>query len=134
MKTYIYSAALYCEPCALARMEQIRAMEPPPGVGHDWQRKSASEDSGDFPQGPYSDGGGEADTVQCCDDCRCLLGNPLTAEGYRYTAEMALENWNRMPAQINSEFWRDVIELYPEVFDDVSEMLRAKLRGEVVTA
>ena len=38
-------------------------------------------DSDDLPKGPYSNGGGEADTPQHCDGCGAFLENPLTGDG-----------------------------------------------------
>lgn len=71
MNAYIYRAALYCEPCA----KLIRADLDP------------AEDSDRFPQGPYPNGGGEADSPQHCDRCLLFLGNPLTSDGIEYTRQ-----------------------------------------------
>ena len=74
METYIYQAALHCEDCAVKIMEGL----------------SPSDDSGDsddYPQGPYSDGGGEGDSPNHCDGCRAFLENPLTCDGYEYVQE-----------------------------------------------
>lgn len=40
-----------------------------------------------MPQGPYSDGGGEADSPQHCDTCRMFLENPLTIECEHYVKD-----------------------------------------------
>ena len=78
MKAYIYQAALLCEPCAL----DVQAMTTP------------GPDSDDYPQGPFSDGGGEADSPQHCDLCGEFLQNPLTPEGVRYVQVADHEQWN----------------------------------------
>lgn len=71
MDAYAYCGALYCESCALTIRENLRNLDP-------------SEDSNEYPQGPYPDGGGEADTPQHCDACVVFLGNPLANDGYDY--------------------------------------------------
>lgn len=75
MDAYVYQAALLCETCA----GKVKARLDPVAL--------ASEDSGDCPQGPYGDGGGEADVPQHCDHCGVFLENPLTSEGYQYVRE-----------------------------------------------
>lgn len=78
---YIFQAALYCEDCGKA----ICARTPkPPHLDPD---DESSWDSDDYPKGPYSDGGGEADTPQHCDACHEFLENPLTPDGYAWLAE-----------------------------------------------
>lgn len=81
---YIYQAALLCEACAKRRVDYLRGFY-----------RVDTGDSDDWPQGPYADGGGEADTIQFCDSGEeCLhaiavdglkvglpLDNPLTSDG-----------------------------------------------------
>jgi hypothetical protein len=65
MDAYIFQAELWCEACAK-------------------QAKIGNEPSGDpdqYPQGPYPQGGGEADSPQHCAGCGKFLENPLTTEG-----------------------------------------------------
>ena len=79
MRAYAYRSALYCEPCGLA----IIAREFPAWPnGEDPQYDTG--DSNDYPQGPYADGGGEADSPHHCDACMALLENPLTDDGMAY--------------------------------------------------
>jgi hypothetical protein len=83
MDAYVFKAALYCANCAA----QIRK-------GRDvlmWPRVM-QEDSEYVPQGPYPNGGGEADTPQHCDACGLFLENPLTADGTRYVIEKLVEH------------------------------------------
>lgn len=47
-------------------------------------------DSDEYPQGPYADGGGEADCPQHCDACGVFLENPLTDEGIDYVTQTVL--------------------------------------------
>jgi hypothetical protein len=49
-------------------------------------------DSDTFPQGPYANGGGEADSPQHCDHCAKFLENPLTSDGLAYVRE-ATQDW-----------------------------------------
>ena len=90
MDAYAFQAALYCEPCGeqLARELSARGLRD-------------SGDSDEFPQGPYPDGGGEADIPQHCDAGEgCLaaevlggrkvgafLENPLTDDGVSYVQQ-----------------------------------------------
>lgn len=84
MKAYIYQAAFLCETCAhLQRAKILHAM--PDFSAH------VPEDSDKYPIGPYSNGGGEADTPQHCDHCGLFLENPLTDDGRTYVREAALE-------------------------------------------
>ena len=100
---YMYQAALLCEDCG----EEIRANLRKAGKAPDDEDDEGSYDSDDFPKGPFSDGGGEADSVQHCDSNeRCLnaiklpcgskigawLGNDLTSEGVRWLAESIRES------------------------------------------
>lgn len=78
MNVYAYQAALYCEDCAGDRMLAMLA-------------RAAEEDSDDYPQGPYGNGGGEADCPQHCDACNAFLENALTTDGYRYVQEQLTE-------------------------------------------
>jgi hypothetical protein len=48
-----------------------------PADEHTW-------DSGDWPKGPYADGGGEADHPQHCGSCGAFLRNALTGDGDEY--------------------------------------------------
>lgn len=76
METFIYRGALYCSDCGTQ-------------IGEESEAKGV-EDNGDsdtFPQGPYDDGGGEADTPQHCGRCGEFLGNALTDDGYSYVID-----------------------------------------------
>ena len=76
MNVYMYQAALLCEPCAVLQINS-----------HTECGVSDTGDSDDFPQGPFPDGGGEADCPQHCDTCGLFLENPLTGDGYKYVVE-----------------------------------------------
>ena len=88
---YVFQAAFLCEDCA----EQIIAELEAAG-------KEDTGDSDDFPQGPYSNGGGEADSPNHCDSNErcvnkvqipggkpigCPLANDLTSDGEAYVVE-----------------------------------------------
>ena len=70
MEAYVYQAAMLCADCAHAIQDRLGSSD-----AHE------SLDSGDYPQGPYGDGGGESDTPQHCEKCHVFLENPLTPEG-----------------------------------------------------
>jgi hypothetical protein len=81
---YAFQASLLCDTCGRAAVERLIA----DGI-------EDNGDSGTFPQGPYGDGGGEADSAQFCGQGRhclsaaevaghkigCPLRNPLTRDG-----------------------------------------------------
>jgi len=69
---YIYQAALHCESCGRRLKAKLAG-----------QGRMAS-DSDHYPQGPYPNGGGEADSPQHCDSCGKFLKNPLTKDGENY--------------------------------------------------
>lgn len=80
MDVYIYSADIYCQECG---EEIIRALDGTTGK----PPLESREDSNIWPQGPYPDGGGEADCPQHCGGCNGFLENPLTRDGYDYVQE-----------------------------------------------
>ena len=103
MDAYAYQAALWCGPCAIKRLVEERkaspgalGMEPAKAlqqiVSSNGFTDESDYDSDDLPKGPYSDGGGEADSPQHCDGCGLLLENPLTPDGYRYVNEKLTEH------------------------------------------
>ena len=76
MEAYIYQADIYCADCAEVRKKDI-------------QNNSNCQDSDDYPQGPYNDGGGESDYPQHCGDCNMFLENSLTSDGEDYVIAAA---------------------------------------------
>lgn len=101
MDIYIYQGALWCEDCIDAAL----------GDGSDGAVDSGDSDT--YPQGPYGEGGGEADVPQHCDGgdtcynaevireatlwcdrvvIGAFLGNPLTAAGHYYVQEAVNNN------------------------------------------
>jgi hypothetical protein len=88
-KAYVYQAALLCKGCAITARE-----------GHE-----PSDDSAHYPQGPYADGGGEADSPQHCDHCGEFLQNPLTGDGENYVRSALAAHGRGTPAVIAQ--WRE---------------------------
>lgn len=86
MDAYIYQADCYCRSCGEKIKEQLIASGAAGEININDER---SYDSGDFPKGPYGDGGGESDCPQHCGACFCFLENPLTSEGYQYVRDQA---------------------------------------------
>lgn len=85
MRAFIYNADIYCERCGQSISNRLK--------------NEGVEDFGDsngFPQGPYGDGGGEADTPQHCGACRAFLENPLTRDGVAYVRERLSEGTGDM--------------------------------------
>jgi hypothetical protein len=100
MKAYAYQAALICEGCG--KLMQAKLMPTMADI-------SQFEDSNSFPQGPYENGGGEADCPQHCDHCRIFLENPLTPDGETYVREAVASGEG-----VNIEEWR---EFYSYLFE-----------------
>ena len=110
MDVYVFQAALYCAKCGGALIRDLRQR----GV-------EDTGDSDDFPQGPFPDGGGEADTPQHCDSgAQCLgaeviggrrvgafLENPLTGDGEAYVRQ-SLEETSASPLV---RFWAEHYEI-----------------------
>ena len=80
MEAWIYQAALLCGECAIERRVELN-----PAVV---KLADEEDDSDAAPQGPYPNGGGEADCPAHCDFCGTHLENPLTADGYEYIRDM----------------------------------------------
>jgi hypothetical protein len=105
MNAYIYRAALYCEDCAKAIQARL-CVE----AGASKQIMETGMDSESYPQGPYGQGGGEADTPQHCDNCGLFLENPLTSEGLAYVSEKLSDGRGNAAVL---EQWRDYYDLQP---------------------
>lgn len=93
-RAFVYRAALLCEACGEAAQRH---------APHE------NEDSDRYPQGPYPNGGGEADSPQHCDHCGVFLGNPLTPEGDRYVRDKAApydapdSSWEEIAARAEAD-------------------------------
>ncbi len=108
MNAYAYCAALYCEQCANRIKDDLFVN----GV-------IAGDDSEEYPQGPFSNGGGESDCPQHCDACGEHLENSLTADGYRYVAE-AIDSWPNAGSQ---KFLRDWADFYSGENDELDSAI-----------
>lgn len=82
MKVFIFKSEMLCESCGNAAR---RDFEKPAHVN---EADESSYDSGDWPKGPYGNGGGEADSPQHCACCGMFLENPLTPDGDSYVREL----------------------------------------------
>jgi hypothetical protein len=117
---YVYAADLFCEDCGRAIQKGM---------------KKTSDNEDDYPQGPYPDGGGEADGPEHCGNHdRCLnamefagtkvgvwLGNPLTTDGVEALKEM-LSNPNANTYQLAlHDFWGRVYSDYLEGWEPPPE-------------
>jgi hypothetical protein len=89
MDAYIFDAELLCSDCA----ESVMARLPK---------------SDDYPKGPYSDGGGEADCPNHCGICGLFLENPLTDDGVEYVkaAIAEFDSTGRGTPEVIAE-WRE---------------------------
>lgn len=96
MDAYIYQANIYCADCAQAIAKDL--------IDSCYE---ITDDSETFPQGPYSNGGGEADTPQHCGDCGLFLENPLTVDGYQYVLE----------AMGNSKERSEIVEMWAKFYN-----------------
>jgi hypothetical protein len=92
MDAYIYCADIYCADCGREMVDECR------------ERSIADTgDSDQFPQGPYPDGGGEADCPQHCGSCHAFLENPLTGAGNDYVLSAIADD----PESTVVQEWRD---------------------------
>ena len=109
MDIYIYASATYCPDCAKKIMDDLKAKGQAPANPDD----ETTFDSDVYPKGPYPDGGGEADAFQHCADCRCFLGNSLTADGVKYSIQALagyVENEEVSPNVLDT--WTDELKNY----------------------
>ena len=92
---YIYNAALYCQPCGKALVEQFNgllAADTRNVLG--WSNHpDLYEDSNTWPI-EYSRGEGETDTPDHCSvmDCQRFLGRRLTDDGVAYVRQSAVDD------------------------------------------
>jgi len=125
---YVYQAALLCDDDGADLIKKLK--------------KEGVEDSGesdDFPQGPFSYGGGESDYPQHCDfGVRCVaalklpdgtkigapLGNPLTADGIRDLTgaiTVALHS-HRLQSRLIGRMWNELYkDSLPSDLDSLTE-------------
>lgn len=82
MDAYVYQADFYCDVCTEEIKDELCKA----------RHQRHDDDSEDYPQGPYPDGGGESDVPQCCGNCGEFLENPLTEEGYTYLYDMIISH------------------------------------------
>lgn len=122
MDVFIFCADIYCEDCGNAFREAHKA----DGPSH--PNDESSYDSDDFPKGPYTDGGGEADSPQHCGSCRIFLENPLTGDGADYVRDAFREHieTGRGAVDVLKE-WR---AFYDYVWDDFESITLDVIRED----
>lgn len=117
MDAYIYQADMYCTGCA----EAIRCALLIHGKAPANPDDQATYDSDVYPKGPFSDAGGESDSVQHCacgEDCMepteiggelhgKFLENDLTQAGVANLNEMIRENPRGEVVQFWAAYYRD---------------------------
>lgn len=103
---YVYQADLLCEDCALKIRRSLDRKNQKTLDDDERQRLCEEGDSNTYPQGPYSDGGGESDSFHFCGSgpkcvnaveidrkkIGCPLGNPLTRDGAVHLRSTIVEN------------------------------------------
>lgn len=121
MDVYIYAADIYCWDCGEAICDELdkKGQAPPDHY------IESMYDSGDYPKGPYPDGGGAADSPQHCGaGAECLnaiefpdgpkvgawLENELTVEGVEYVREAICEGGE--VAEMWADFYCDYVNLF----------------------
>jgi hypothetical protein len=125
--TYVYQAALICEDCAAEITRSLRG--------------TVAVDDDILPQGPYPDGGGEADSPQFCDRGRncvnafqvdgsakvgCPLSNPLTSES---VTDLRARIINGLTS--SSRFVRKMGRILHHVWSDYSSPSETLIRSSV---
>jgi hypothetical protein len=78
MDAYIYRADIHCGECNIKIVQNLKS------EGRHYQ-----DDSEVWPQGPYENGGGEADHPQHCGNCQVFMENSLTSDGEDYVIAAA---------------------------------------------
>lgn len=76
MDVFIYCGDIECESCAVDRIRELQSRD-----------VADNGDSDTYPQGPYPNGGGEADMPQHCGSCGLFLDNPLTSDGETFVRD-----------------------------------------------
>ena len=87
MDAYVFNAALYCADCATDKTIELCGLNNECACRDCDERRDGYDDSERYPQGPYPNGGGEADCPQHCDSCGLFLENPLTGDGQKYVLD-----------------------------------------------
>lgn len=104
MKAYVFQAALLCEDCG----DEVKRHTPAPHGVDPTNPDESLYDSGDWPKGPYGEGGGEADSPQHCDHCGEFLDNPLTSDGENYVIDAFREYVDTGRGNLEAlQAWRD---------------------------
>lgn len=122
MRVFMYCAALYCEDCGNAIRADLDKRGKRPAEIED----ESSYDSDEYPKGPYSEGGGEADTPQHCDSCHCFLDNALTGDGVAYVRE-AIEDSDGDPETLLT--WLDEYGAAYDIAEPAGAWLLTETRG-----
>lgn len=140
MDVFIYNADLYCEDCILEVCIENGALSPAAReMGWDkareqWEEANAVEsesdyDSGEFPKGPYGDGGGESDSPQHCGGCGEFLENGLTSEGSERVMDAIVEHLSTGRGQCAKE-WADFYDIsLSDLFERAAELSPAEKGG-----
>lgn len=105
MDAFVFNAELFCEDCASATISRLRS-----------DGLTDTGDSDDWPQGAYSNGGGEADCPQHCGACGVFLENPLTTDGDAYVREAVKD------ADGNSDAVNDWKAFYSYLFTEDTDV------------
>lgn len=99
MEIYIHKADIYCKDC---------------GENMKTEMDVDTVDDGDsdiYPQGPFANSGGEADTPHHCGDCCKFLENDLTSDGVKYVREaIADDSGDQDVLRQWAEFYKDQLE------------------------
>lgn len=124
MDAYIHQAALWCSDCT----DKLKADIPKPA--HVDESDESSYDSDEWPKGPYSDGGGEADCPQHCDVCGVFLDNDLTDDGRAYVESAILDYLESDGCSGHGDVLAEWLEAYGDSIDwDGESIVRAMLEA-----
>lgn len=130
MDVFVYQSALLCSACGEKQRKHLDEAFAENGATPVDVEDESSYDSDRYPKGPYSDGGGEADSPQHCDHCTVFLENPLTGDGQEYVISAwrdRIESGFGNPAVLldwldhYDWLWRDFKEDYEARFEALEE-------------
>ena len=116
MNAYIYQSALYCEECAIDIKNHLRRFSKhkvPHNPGDEY-----TYDSEEYPKGPYSNGGGEADCPQYCDGCGEFLENSLTSDGMEYVENKGTVEEREFYGLNTTSYYDDIMEGLDKLRDE----------------
>ena len=136
MDVYIYQADIYCEDCGKAICEDLAKKG---GIPEDLD----CYDSDEYPKGPYSDGGGEADSPQHC-GCGEECINAIEIGGIKVGCWLEMELVSLMDFRVSildngggidlpddgEDEWEVIMEIFNQSVEEWQKIFKEKLSSK----